>query len=109
MKVGEIIKLIRTKRGISQKEMADQFGISQNYLSLIETHKKRPSIETIDTFAKKFGISKEALLFVTSEIPSELDENAKQDFKKLQDNILYLILFDANRGINCLPRAQNAI
>jgi XRE family transcriptional regulator, regulator of sulfur utilization len=109
MKVGEIIKLIRTKRRISQKKMAEQFGISQNYLSLIETDKKRPSIETINIFAEKLGISKEALLFVTSDIPSELEEDSKKDFKKLQDNILYLILFDSNRGINCLPPIQNTI
>ncbi len=97
MKVGEVIKLIRTKRGISQKEMAEKFRISPNYLSLIEAAKKIPSVGTISDFANQLGISKEALLFVSTDIPHELDEHDRQDYKKLQENILYLLIFNSNK------------
>ena len=51
MKLGHVLKLIRTNWGMTQKDMADTLGISQNYLSLIESDKKTPSPEKILVFA----------------------------------------------------------
>jgi transcriptional regulator with XRE-family HTH domain len=94
MRIGEIIRLIRSKKGLSQKDMADKFDISQNYLSLIESEKKMPSLHIIENIASKLNVSKEALLFAISDVPKELDDNSKKDYKKLQDNICYLLIFD---------------
>jgi len=97
MKAGEIIRLIRTKQGISQREMAEKAGISQNYLSLIEGNKKMPSNDVIADFSSALGISKEAFLFAISDIPSELSERDRQDYQKLKDNIIYLLLFNIKK------------
>ncbi len=94
MKIGHVLKLVRTTRGNAQKEMADLLDISQNYLSLIEANRKDPSAEMIAKFAKQLNISKEALIFVSSEVPEELDNKGKKDFQRLQKNILSLILFE---------------
>jgi transcriptional regulator with XRE-family HTH domain len=97
MKIGEIIKLFRTKRGVSQKEMADKLGITPNYLSLIEADKKIPSRDITSEFAEKLGISKAALSFAVSDVPSELKDRDKEDFLKLQNNIIYLLLFNSKK------------
>lgn len=95
MKLGQILKLIRTKRNISQKEMADILGISQNYLSLIEGNKKEPSAEKISDFAVSLGMSKEAIIFASTNIPDELNDDEKAAFLKLQNNLVKLLVFEA--------------
>ena len=94
MKLGSVLKLIRTKLGINQKEMADLLGISQNYLSLIESEKKIPSPEKINDIATTLKISKEALLFVSTDPPKELNDADKESFERLQNNIIALLLFE---------------
>jgi transcriptional regulator with XRE-family HTH domain len=78
---------------MNQGQMADLLGISQNYLSLIESQKKQPSAELISTIAEKLKISNDALVFAASDIPSELDNESKKVYKKLQENIISLLLF----------------
>lgn len=99
MKTGHILRLIRANNGFSQKEMAECLGISQNYLSLIESEKKQPSIDKIAEFAKNLNISKEALLFVSSDTPEELSTKDKRDFQRLQQNIVSLLLFELNEKL----------
>mgnify|MGYP000944871192 CR=1 FL=1 len=45
-KVGEKLKRIRKRKNISQYEFAEFLGISQNYLSEIESGKYVPSLKT---------------------------------------------------------------
>ena len=94
MNTGYVLKLIRTSKGMSQKEMADFLGISQNYLSLIESNKKSPSPEKIADFANTLNVSEHALIFASSGVPEELSAEDKKQFRKLQQNILTLLLFE---------------
>ncbi len=94
MKIGYILKLLRVKLSLSQSEMAAKLRISQNYLSLIESDKREPSLEKVAQFAEKLGISKDALLLVCSDIPSELNDKDKRSFVKLQHNIMSILLIE---------------
>ena len=96
MKIGSVLKLVRTSKGLTQGDMADLLGISQNYLSLIEGNKKVPTVDTIAEFAKSLKISKDALLFASSDVPEELSENDSKEFQRLRQNILSLLLFELN-------------
>lgn len=100
MTVGQLIKHIRVSKGVSQKDMAKKFGISQNYLSLIESNKKTPSNETLTEFARHLNISKDAFVFAISDVPSELPEEGKRNFSRLQENIIQLLLFDLKKGVS---------
>jgi transcriptional regulator with XRE-family HTH domain len=46
-----LIKEWREIRGISQKQLAKQIGMSQSYLSRLEANKKNPSLETLHKIA----------------------------------------------------------
>ena len=94
MSLGHLLKLVRTHKKIKQKEMAEFLNISQNYLSLIESEKKQPSVELISEMAKNLEISNEALLFAASDVPIELGSEERKDFHRLQNNIISLILFE---------------
>lgn len=94
MKIGYILKLLRVRLKLSQSEMADKLGISQNYLSLLESDKREPSLEKIARFAGKLGISKDALLLACSDIPIELKDKNRRTFVKLQNNIMSILLIE---------------
>ncbi len=94
MGLGKILKLIRTNKDMTQKQMADHIGISQNYLSLIESDSKVPSTDRLSSFAKALNVSKDALVFVASTPPEELSGVDKKKYGDLQRNIMSLLLFD---------------
>ena len=48
MKLGEQIKLMRKKKGFSQKQLAEELGISANAMCSIENGKAWPSRNTMD-------------------------------------------------------------
>jgi transcriptional regulator with XRE-family HTH domain len=50
--IGEKIKNIRKDRDISQNELAHAIGISRSSLSLIESGKRKVSVEELQTLAK---------------------------------------------------------
>lgn len=102
MKIGNVLKLLRANVGLTQSQMAIKLGISQNYLSLIEQNKKVPSNETIKSFASTLGLSEDALKFISSEVPAELDDRDSNDFQRLQQNILSLLIFQLSGELkNC--------
>lgn len=94
MTLGHVLKLLRINKGLNQNNMANLLGLSQNYLSLIECDKRRPSSEKIARFADALNVSKEGLLFATSEVPNELSSQDEAKFVELQHNILSLLVFD---------------
>lgn len=96
MKIGNVLKLVRTSKGLTQKGMAEILGVSQNYLSLIESNKKMPSVDTMEAFATALDISKDALLFASAGVPEELSSEDMKEFQRLQQNILSLLLFELN-------------
>ena len=56
MTLGNAIKLIRTAKGKKQLTVAEQLGVSSNYLSLVERDKREPSIGFLRKLAKSFGV-----------------------------------------------------
>ena len=102
MKLGNVLKLLRTSIGYSQSQMAEMLGISQNYLSLIEKNKRIPSNGSLKSFASSLRVSEDALKFIGSEVPAELNEKDSMDFQKLQQNILSMLIFQLSGELkNC--------
>lgn len=99
MKIGKILKILRTSKGLTQNQMSKLLGISQNYLSLIEQDKKVPSAEASSNFASSLKISKDALLLISSEVPVELNGKDIEDFQRLQQNILSLLLYQTSGAL----------
>jgi transcriptional regulator with XRE-family HTH domain len=60
--IGETIKRLREKIGISQEELAHRSKLNRSYLSDLETNKKQPSLYTFFALAKGLGIDQEKLL-----------------------------------------------
>ena len=56
MTVGENIKQLRISRKWSQQKLADEIGLSRNYISELENNKRNLSITTLNNLADKLGV-----------------------------------------------------
>jgi len=63
MQSGERIRHFRKKRGITQKNFAENLGYSQNFLSAIELGKVEPSREFLKRLNEVLGISSDYILY----------------------------------------------
>ena len=61
-KLGLNLKRIRTKKGISQGDIARDLGVSRGFISTIENGKTNPTLATIAKLAKAVGVSADELL-----------------------------------------------
>lgn len=59
---GERLKSLRAEKGISQKVLADELGISKGAVSFYETCQNAPDIEILEAVSKYFGVSYAYLL-----------------------------------------------
>ena len=55
--IGARIKNLRKERGLTQQALADELGVTLNYISKIEPGMKVPSIDVLVVMAEYFGVS----------------------------------------------------
>jgi len=61
-KLGLNLKRIRTKKAISQGDIARELGVSRGFISTIENGKTNPTLSTIAKLAKALNVSTNELL-----------------------------------------------
>lgn len=67
MNIGQAIKLARSKRQLSQADLAKRAGLSVSYLSLLERNRRDPPLSTINSIASALVMPVEILFFLGSE------------------------------------------
>ena len=73
MSIGNLIKAGRTRCGMSQKQLAEKSGISENYISMIERGvQKSVTVTTLEQIAAALGAT---LILSLSDQKSESDHN----------------------------------
>ncbi len=65
--VGDNCLRIRLKRGLTQEQLAERSGLTQQYLSDLERGKRNPTIVTIWEIAQALEVSHEELVRVLAE------------------------------------------
>lgn len=74
MDVGQAIKTLRIKNGMTQTQLAERCGMSTNAVSIIETGKAFPPKATVEKLCQAFGIPQSYLMLTTieeSDFPEE--------------------------------------
>jgi transcriptional regulator with XRE-family HTH domain len=82
MNIGDKIKLIRTNKNLSQKELALSIGIDQAQYSRMESGKVEPTLSSLEKIAEALGI-KIAELF-GEEQPTDINSYDKSEVEKLR-------------------------
>ena len=67
MNVGQAIKMCRTRRGVSQADLARRAQCSVSYLCLLENNKRDPSLSTLTKVSQALNVPVGILFFLASE------------------------------------------
>lgn len=67
MNVGQAIKLCRTRRGISQTDLALRAECSVSYLSMLENNKRDPTLSTLNSIAAALHVPVSIIFFIAAE------------------------------------------
>ena len=65
--LGERLKQLRSKKELTQAEMAKEIGISQSTYALYETDKRQPDYDKLFSIAQYFAVSTDYLLGVSDD------------------------------------------
>ncbi len=63
---GQQIRQLRTARGLSQEQLAEQTGFHRTYIGMIERGERNLSLTNVGIFAKTFELSISDLLDFTN-------------------------------------------
>ena len=88
MALGAEIKSLRRTRGIRQTELAKVVGVTQGYMSQIETKRSEPGPELIKRLSEALGIPPSALLLLSVEeedLPKEKSDLYKRLLHRVQE------------------------
>ena len=100
MEIGHIIANLRTKKKISQKQLAKDINVSSSLVGLWETNKRLPSLDCFISLIDYFAISADVLLEkdrALSPVEYKTDMNIAPDVKKILDT--FELLNNDNRDI----------
>lgn len=77
--LNQALRLIRTYHDLSQTELCSELGLSNSYLSEIESGKKSPSLEILKKYSEQFDIPLSSILFFSEnlEMPKPSDRLKK--------------------------------
>lgn len=92
--LNQALRLIRTYHDLSQTELCKKLGISNSYLSEIESGKKQPTIDILTKYSEYFEIPLSSILFFSESI------DAPKPTTKLRTSI-------AKKVINILEWVEN--
>lgn len=90
MKVGNAIKKLRKKSGMTQVYFADKIGITQTYLSNLEKGHRHPSIDILNKIANVLETPLPVLFWFTL-TEEDVKENKRDIFKLLKPPIDSLV------------------
>lgn len=61
-RLGQLIRLKRENRGLTQTELASKCGVNRNYVGMLERGERNPSYLSLQKIAKGLGIPISELL-----------------------------------------------
>lgn len=78
--IGDYIILKRKELNIKRKDLAEELGVTYNYLNLIETNKRKVGKKQIPKLAKALGVTEEELIFYNT--------NSNENGYKMQKRLI---------------------
>jgi len=89
------LKLLRTFHQLSQVELAKRLGLSNSYLSELESGVKSPSIEILEQYSATFKLPLSSILLFSEQLESTTLGNKLR--VKAADKVLKLLEWVAER------------
>ena len=90
MDLGNIIQNIRKQKGLTQIEFASLCGITQTYLSQIESNLKEPNLSTLKSISNSLNIPL-PILFFLSMTDEDVQPNKRKAFEIVSPSVKSLV------------------
>jgi transcriptional regulator with XRE-family HTH domain len=72
MSLGEELRRVRMRAGLSQEDLAFKADISRNYVSLLERDEKSPTVQTLFRICRALGVRASKLMAKAYTLRSDL-------------------------------------
>lgn len=100
MTFNEMLRKLRTDKGLTQEELAQKTGIGRSAIGMYESGNREPKFEVLETLADFFNVDMNTLLDKNSGTKAYyLNPEAAQLAQEIYDNPQYKILFDATKKL----------
>ena len=90
MNLGNVIKNIRKQKGQTQGEFASLCGITQTYLSQIESNLKEPNLSTLRSISEHLDIPLPIMFFMAL-TDDDVDPSKREAFKIVGPSVKSLV------------------
>lgn len=94
--LNKALKLIRTYYDISQTELSSQIGVSNSYLSEIESGKKQPTIDLLKKYSELFDMPLSSILFFSEGLDAPKATDAMR--MTVAKSVISLLEWNQNRN-----------
>lgn len=94
--IHQALKLTREFHRMKQVELAKKLAISTSYLSEIESGKKPASVETLEGYAKVFGVPASTFFMFDEKVLTPVDERRKARASKLLEFFAWVVEEDSD-------------
>ncbi len=101
------LRLIRIFHEITQKELAQQLGISPSHVSEIEAGKKKPSYDLLEKYASYFNVPVSNIIFFSEYLDENNPDNGNYDQSKIESKINKLRVAVAGKIISMMEFVVN--
>jgi transcriptional regulator with XRE-family HTH domain len=90
MNLGTVIKNIRKQKGQTQAEFASSCGITQTYLSQIESNLKEPNLSTLKEISNNLNIPLPIMFFLSLD-ENDVDPEKRKAFEIINPSVKSLV------------------
>ncbi len=94
--ISKAVRLLRIFHDTSQTQLAKDLGISNSFLSEIESGAKAPTLQLLEKYSKRFDIPISSLLFFSESLKSGKESSKMRG--KVSAKILKLLEWLATKG-----------
>lgn len=98
--LNEALKKLRLFHNIKQTDLSQKLGISNSYLSEIESGKKLPSVELLNKYSNEFNLPVSSLMYFSENLKNE--GKLSKSFRLKSAGLIFKLLDWSNN----LERAQ---
>lgn len=93
--LNQALRLIRTYHDFSQTELCSELGVSNSYLSEIESGKKQPTLELLKKYSEMFDIPLSSILFFSENLDKQ--KSSDKIRKNIAGKIISMLEWNENR------------
>ena len=94
IELGKRIRVMRSSRGLTQAQLAEQIGVSSSTIAMYEIGKRVPDMDTVEALADIFNVPRGYLMYGEDGIADDRDRDR---LEALHQNPQLGLLFDRAR------------